>query len=232
MPRTARASTGGYTYHVLNRGNARATVFHKSGDYDAFLEVMSEATLRTPMRILAYCLMPNHFHLALWPREDGELSRWMHWLMTTHVSRYLRHHQSTGHVWQGRFKAFPTQDDDHLLTVLRYIEGNPLRAGLVERAEAWPWSSLRWLASPEQAPVRLKPGTVPRGRLWVESVNAAATVRELETVRECVRRDRPFGAADWVVDTARALGLEYSLHSQGRPRRAATGACCDSVNDP
>ncbi len=86
--------------------------------------------------------MPNHFHLALWPRADGDLSRWMHWILTTHVRRYLCHYGSSGHVWQGRFKASPIQDDDHLRVVLRYIERNPLRAGLVERAESWPWSSL------------------------------------------------------------------------------------------
>ena len=107
MPRTARSCPGGYTYHVLNRGNARTTVFHRSEDYDAFLELMAEASARVPMRVLAYCLMPNHFHLALWPREDGELSRWMHWLMTTHVRRHLMRYRSSGHVWQGRFKAFP-----------------------------------------------------------------------------------------------------------------------------
>ena len=99
--------------------------------------MMAEACVRAPMRILAYCLLPNHFHLALWPRDDGDLSRWMHWLMTTHVRRYLRHYRSSGHVWQGRFKGFPAEEDEHLLTMLRYIERNPLRAGLVERAEAW-----------------------------------------------------------------------------------------------
>ncbi len=127
MPRTARASLGGLTYHVLNRGNARAQVFHKPEDYQAFLDMMVQATIRIPMRILAYCLMPNHFHLALWPHLDHDLSRWMHWLLTTHVRRYLRHYRSSGHVWQGRFKAFPIQEDEHLLVVLRYVERNPLR---------------------------------------------------------------------------------------------------------
>jgi putative transposase len=218
MPRTARACSGGYTYHVLNRGNARATVFHKPGDYDAFIEIIAEASLRHPMRILAYCLMPNHFHLALWPREDGDLSRWMHWLLTTHVGRYLRHYHSSGHIWQGRFKAFPTEADEHLLTILRYIERNPLRAGLVDRAEAWPWSSLRWLAVPDQAPVRLEPGTVLRGTEWVEGVNVAMTEGEVERVRECVSRDRPFGSSAWTLTTARSLGLESSLRPRGRPR--------------
>src|SRR5438876_4724546 len=137
MPRTARASVGGYCYHVINRGNARAEVFHKEGDYRAFLEAIGEANVRLPIRLLAYCLMPNHFHLVLWPHGDGDLGRWMHWLLTTHVRRYLRHYQHSGHVWQGRFKAFPIQDDNHLVTVLRYVERNPLRASLVDRAEAW-----------------------------------------------------------------------------------------------
>jgi putative transposase len=75
MPRTARASAAGYCYHALNRGNARATVFHKDRDYEAFLEMVAEAAIRVPMRVVAYCLMPNHFHLALWPRGDGDLSR-------------------------------------------------------------------------------------------------------------------------------------------------------------
>ena len=142
MPRTARASAANLCYHMLNRGNNRASLFHKDGDFDAFVDLLAEAKLRNPMRILAYCVLPNHFHLALWPLGDGDLGRWMHWLLTAHVRRYQRHYHSTGHVWQGRFKAFPIQEDEHLLVVLRYIERNPLRAGLVERAERWPWSSL------------------------------------------------------------------------------------------
>ena len=80
------------------------------------------------MRLIAYCLMPNHFHLAVWPHEDDDLSRWMQWLMTTHVHRYRAHDHRTGHVWQGRFRAFPIEEDHHLRVVLRYIERNPRRA--------------------------------------------------------------------------------------------------------
>ncbi len=216
MPRTARASQGGYSYHVLNRGNARADVFHKDADYQAFLEMMAEASLRIPMRILSYCLMPNHFHLGLWPAEDGALSRWMHWLLTTHVRRYQRHYRSSGHIWQGRFKAFPIQDDDHLLIVLRYIERNPLRAKLAGRAKDWPWSSLRWIGEPSGAPVRLDSGSVPRDSAWLEGVNNLKYGTEDERVRECLRRERPFGQPDWVKETARNLGLEFSLRVPGR----------------
>src|SRR3990172_7915988 len=146
MPRTARASVGGMCYHAINRGNGRAELFHKEDDYAAFVRLVEEACERLPMRVLAYCLMPNHFHLALWPHGDGDLGRWMQWLLTAHVRRYHRHYGSSGPVWQGRFKAFPIQQDEHLLTVLRYIEANPLRARLVKRAEDWRWSSARlWL---------------------------------------------------------------------------------------
>ena len=111
MPRTVRASLGGYSYHVLNQGNGRSQVFHKSEDYAAFLQAVTQSSVRLPMGVLAYCLMPNHFHLVLRPHGDGDLSRWMQWLMTTHVRRYLTHYSHSGHVWQGRFKAFPTHDD-------------------------------------------------------------------------------------------------------------------------
>ena len=109
MPRTARATRGGLCYHALNRGNRRAEVFHHEGDYDAFVRLLAEADARFPLRILGFCLMPNHFHLVAWPVGDEDLSACMHWLLTTHARRYQKHHRSTGHVWQGRFKAFPIQ---------------------------------------------------------------------------------------------------------------------------
>jgi putative transposase len=220
MPRTSRAAVGGYCYHILNRGNARAAVFHKDEDFQAFLKVITEASLRHPMRILTFCLMQNHFHLALWPNGDGELSRWMHWLLTTHVRRYQRHYHTSGHIWQGRFKSFPVQEDNHLRVLLRYIERNPLRAGLVERAEDWPWSSLYRGPSAASAPIRLDPGPAPRGADWAEAVNAPMFESDVALVRESIRRDRPLGDLSWTLAAAKGLGLEYSLRPPGRPRRA------------
>lgn len=220
MPRTARASAGGYCYHVLNRGNGCAEVFHEPDDYTAFLETIAEATERRPMRVLGYCLLPNHFHLVLRPYEDGDLSRWMQWLMTTHVRRYRRQHGSSGHVWQGRFKAFPCQDDAHLLTVLRYVERNALSAGLSRRAESWRYGSLH-AAVKDSGPVSLEP--VPeRGPLkeWTKRVNQALTEAELTAMRHCIARGTPFGEEVWKQRTASALGLESSLRPRGRPPKA------------
>src|SRR5688572_53784 len=109
MPRTARASVADICYHVINRGNGRARLFHKDADFEAFVALIADAHRRLPMRVLGYVVMPNHFHLVLWPDADGDLSRWMQWLLTAHVRRYHRHYRGSGHVWQGRFKAFPIQ---------------------------------------------------------------------------------------------------------------------------
>lgn len=220
MPRTARATPAGYCHHVLNRGNRRAEVFHTADDYAAFVALLRRACARIPMRLLGYCLMPNHFHLALWPIGDHDVSRWMQWLLTSHVHGYRKIHHTTGHVWQGRFKAFPIEEDHHLLTVLRYIERNPLRAGLVARAEDWPWSSLAAWGQPALWPF-LDLGPLPRPVDWVAYVNRTETEAELARLRYSARRQAPFGSDSWVRRAATALGLESSLSPAGRPRRSA-----------
>jgi putative transposase len=215
MPRTARASEAGFTYHVLNRGNARSEVFHKPSDYAAFLQIICEASLRLSMPMLAYCLMPNHFHLVVRPLGDGDVSRWMQWLLTTHVRRYLKHYAHSGHVWQGRFKAFATQDDDHLVTVIRYVERNSLRAGLVSRAEDWPWSSLSSARSAAVAVRKLTVAEEVRRVDWVAFVNEPITEAEADAIRLCIRRNRPFGSDAWTEATAVRLGLQSSIRDRG-----------------
>jgi REP element-mobilizing transposase RayT len=138
--RCARDVALGDCYHVVNRGNGRRTVFRKEGDFAAFAQLLCEAGERSDARLLAYCLLGNHFHLLLWPRRDGDLSAYMMWLMTAHVRRYHQHYHSSGHVWQGRFRSFPIQEDAHLIAVHRYIERSPVRAGLVAKAQDWLWS--------------------------------------------------------------------------------------------
>lgn len=219
MPRTARASVGDYCYHVINRGNGRAEVFHADGDYQAFVTFLKEASERVPMRLLAYCLMPNHFHLALWPHHDGDLSRWIQWLLTAHVRRYHRWHDSSGHVWQGRFKAFPIEQDAHLLTVLRYIELNPVRAHLVARADDWRWSSACTWREFVQGP-RVEAGPVARPEPWLEWVNGAMAETDVQRIRQSVNRSAPLGSDAWTAMTAERLGLDASLRPIGRPQKS------------
>jgi putative transposase len=218
MPRTARASVGGICYHVINRGNARATVYHNQSDYQAFITLMRLASKKVPMRLLAYCLMPNHFHFVLWPYANGDLGRWMHWLLTAHVRRHHRIYGTSGHIWQGRYKAFPIQQDGHLLSVLRYVERNPVRANLVARAENWKWSSLSrnygWaLCQPKTESPVTKPVN------WLELVNQPQTSAELAALRHCSFKNAPFGSENWSKATATHLGLESSRRGPGRPKR-------------
>lgn len=193
-------------------------MFHKEGDYAAFVDLLAAANDRLPMRILGYVLMPNHFHLVLWPRAAGDLSRWMQWLLTSHVRRYHRHYHSSGHVWQGRFKAFPIEQDEHLLTVLRYVERNPLRAGVVERAQDWHWSSLVWRTKGKRPAMLAKwPVTCPRN--WIDHVNRPQTEAELLALQRSIDRGAPFGDDRWSQRVANRLGLESSLRPRGRPRK-------------
>jgi len=131
MPRTARAARGDICYHVINRGNQRARLFHDSADYFRFLQIVVATNKRIAMRVGAYCVMPNHFHLVLWPYGDGDLGRWMHYLLSVHVRKHHKRYGTDGRLWQGRFKAFPIQQDSHLIAVVKYVEDNPVRAGMV-----------------------------------------------------------------------------------------------------
>jgi putative transposase len=200
-------------------------LFEKPGDYEAFEQVLAEALQKHPTRVLGYCLMPNHWHFVLWPEADGELTAFLPWLTHTHTQRWHAHYHTsgTGHLYQGRFRAFPVQEDDHFYTVLRYVERNPLRANLVSRAEAWRWSSLGQQRSPAAA-WSLHPWPVPRPRDWVARVNRPETAAELEAVRRSVLRGQPFGGEAWQEETAQRLGLEYTFRRRGRPKRVTADA--------
>jgi putative transposase len=222
MPRSARFAPGGFVFHVLNRAVARLALFEKTGDYEAFLRVMEEAWEKFPIRVLSYCLMPNHWHMVLWPRHDDELTRFARWMTHTHVMRWHVHHRTvgTGHLYQGRFKSFPIETDEHLLTVLRYVERNALRANLVKRADDWRWSSLWARKSGAEGDRKLLSAwPVEEPRQWVEYVNKAQTEAELHAVRLSVSRGSPFGSDKWVRKTAGKFGLEHTLRARGRPRK-------------
>jgi putative transposase len=210
MSRPPRAAEGGLIYHALNRANAGLAIFDEDGDYDAFDRVLTEAVARYNMRLLAYCLMPSHFHLVVWPEADGDLSRFMRWLTMTHTQRWHAHHASagSGHLYQGRFKSFPVQDDGHFLTLCRYVERNALRAGLVTRAEDWRWGSLwRHVARRATSGPTLTPWPVARSRGWARRVNEPLSPAEDEALQRAIRRGQPFGSDGWRESTASRLGL-------------------------
>lgn len=223
MARPLRAALGGLVYHVLNRANAGLKIFEKDADYAAFERILAETQDRVPMRLLAWCLMPNHWHLVLWPRRDGDLSEYMRRVTLTHAQRWHAHRGTAGrgHLYQGRFKSFVVQKDAHFLTVCRYVERNALRANLVRRAEDWRWSSL-WRTQQGETTNPPQPAQWPvaRPRDWLAYVNEPVTGAEMEAIRRSVQRGAPYGGIDWMQRTASRLGLESTLRSRGRYAKA------------
>ena len=217
MPRSRRASPDNSLHHVLNRGNRRQTIFHKRADYAAFMDILAETQNRVPMRILAVCLMPNHFHLVLWPQKGADLSAYMQWAMNVHVRRHHQHYGTTGHghVYQGRFKNFIIQSDVHLYNVLRYVEGNALRAGLVKDARLWEWSSLARPFAPCGL-AYLSEWPLPRPSDWADLVNSHLDPGELRRLQHSVKKGTPYGDRGWIGHMVRVHGLERTVRPPGR----------------
>ncbi|HUF47470.1 MAG TPA: transposase [Vicinamibacterales bacterium] len=198
MPRRGLHFTGGLILHVLNRGVRRMQLFATDADYRAFLAAMAEGQAREGLSLLAYCVMPNHFHLVVWPKEHGQLVRFMWWFQATHSKRWhqFRGSHGTGPVYQGRYKAIPVQDDHHFLTVCRYVERNPVRANLVRLADRWSWSSLSQRGGNCNVP-HLDPWPVLQPDNWSELVNRPEGPDEIDRIRRCIKRSLPVGSDPW-----------------------------------
>jgi putative transposase len=212
-------------YHVLNRAHSRRRIFYSEGDYQAFLGVLEQAAKRWPtVRILALCIMPNHWHLVLWPSRDGELSDFMRWLTQTHAQRW-RHAKNTvgyGALYQGRFKSFIVQEDRHFLILCRYVERNPVRgkSNRVKRAEDWRWSSA-WLRENGEGKMAklLSDWPVERPANWLSILNEPEEEEQEKIVRASLERNRPFGDATWTARVIRRLGLQHTTRPPGRPKK-------------
>jgi putative transposase len=227
MPRSLRPVGDRLVYHVINRGNNRAPVFFDDGDHEAFLKAIGDLKQRRPFELYGYCLMPNHVHLLIRTLETP-ISRILQSLLVSHTQRYHRCHHSVGHVWQGRFKSPVIQDDDHLLTVLRYLEANPVRARLVESAGDYRWSSFSWhglgrpdtLLDPLPEYENLAKTPASRRRRWSAFVHKIPSDEELAAIRRSSSTGLPFGEQTWVEDLAARLGLDLTIRPRGRPRKS------------
>ncbi len=222
MGRAERADAAGHVYHMLNRANRRQTIFTKEADYQAFERILTDAVERFDIELFSYCLLPNHWHLMIRPGTDGEMSRFAQWLNLTHVQRYHAHYHTTGegHLYQGRYKSFPVQCDEHFLSVSRYVERNAYSAGLCDSPEQWRYGSLwRWKYGSTKERSLLSAWPVPRRADWVGWVTADLSTRELARLKWAEQRGAPFGEETWVESFARKFDLESTLRPRGRPRK-------------
>ena len=222
MGRPRRITEPGLAYHVLNRRVMRLPLFQKDEDYLAFERVLAESLGRPDApKLLAWCLMPNHWHLVVRAGKRTDLSTWMQSVTVTHTHRWHAHTRTAGEgpLYQGRFKSFPMQEDVHFLRVCRYVEANARRAKLVKRAEAWRWGSL-WVRRNGKSALRrwLRPWPIDRPRNWLADVNRLMDDEALQRVRQSVIRGVPLGDGRWKGRIASRLGLQMTLRPRGRPR--------------
>jgi putative transposase len=222
MGRPSRVDVGGTVYHVLNRANFRSKLFSRGTDYQAFLDILEEVSRVVPMRLLAYCLMPNHWHVVLYPRNNGDVARFMQRVTLTHTQRYHAKTKTVGygHVYQGRYKALPVQQDRYFLALVRYVERNAKRSGLVTRAEDWPWSSLHArLQGSDRQKQLFSPWPVEEPTDYVTWVTQVESPEELTNLRYAIKRSRPYGSARWVATTVKRFGLESVMRDPWRPKK-------------
>jgi putative transposase len=203
MGRALRIDVGDIVYHVINRGNFHSVLFEDARAYDDFMDIVREALLVAPMRILAYCLMPNHWHMVLYPKHDGDLSGFMQWITLTHTQRYHAKTETVGygHIYQGRYKSFPVQDDRYFFNLVRYVERNAKRAALVEKAEDWKWSSAHsriYSGKSEGKLLSAWPTEEPSG--YIDWLNEPQPEEEIEGIRHALRKGMPYGSEQWVLD--------------------------------
>jgi len=232
MARHPRLIGDELVYHAINRGNNRADVFTAGDDHRAFLEAIEKTRGKYPFRLFGYCLMTNHFHLLLRPDSGQSISRILQSLTVTHTWRHHKRHRSSGHVWQGRFRSPSIEGGAHLLGVLRYIEANPLRAGMVADPGAYPWSSYRRHGLGQPDPLldslpewdELGRTESERCSRWRRFVVAARAGRDLEPIRASLRSGRPYGSDSWVKATADRLGVSLVPRPRGRPRKPPISA--------
>lgn len=222
MPRRPRVCPAGVCFHVLNRAVARLPLFEKAEDYEAFERVLVEAHQREPLPIFAYCVMPSHWHFVVRPESSQQLSEFFRWLTHTHTMRWHAHHRTegTGHLYQGRFKTFPIEEDEHFVAVSRYVERNAFRAGLCRTAEEWRYGSAWRNAFGDRASrALLADWPLPRPRGWRAYVNKPQNEAEVAAIRRCLLRGTPYGSETWVTQAAARLRLKHTLRSRGRPAK-------------
>jgi putative transposase len=218
MPRMARVIVPGLPHHVTQRGNRREAIFFEDGDQDVYCDLLAEHTRKCGVEVWAYCLMPNHAHLILVPRDESGLSRAIGAAHRRYTHFINARGRWTGHLFQNRF-ASVAMDEAHLVAAVRYVSLNPVRARLVARAEDWQWSSVRaHLNAEDDGLVSVRPVLSRIGDF--AALIASRDETGFESLRASEGTGRPLGNADFIAGLERVLGRRLARRAPGRkPRR-------------
>ena len=234
MGRIARIDIGDNIYHVINRANARVKIFDNDSDYKDFEKILEEAVKKFDMRLLAYCIMPNHWHLVIYPRNDGDISLFMGWLTNTHTRRWHTKKNTIGHghLYQGRYKSFICQTNNYFLALVRYVERNAKRAKLINKAEDWKYSSAwrREYGNKEQKKILSSwPISIPDN--YLEYLNETQDEEEVNIIRKSIIKNIPLGSDSWISKIVKKFGIEQSLKEVGDPKRMVADPICPLIVD-
>ena len=218
MARLARLVIPGLPHHVTQRGNRRQQTFFNDGDYTAYLELMAEWCREEGVEVWSYCLMPNHVHLIAVPQAEESLRRAIGEAHRRYTRRINFREKWRGYLWQGRFASF-VMDEAYLIAAARYVELNPVRAGLVGDASQWPWSSARpHLKSRDDRLVKTAP-LLAMVADWRKFLDSAVSEEELRDLRQHGRTGRPLGSASFLDRLESMVGRVLRPQKGGRPSK-------------
>ena len=218
MPRIARGLADNQIYHIINRGNRREVVFHDNYDYEKFLKLLIESKEKYAIKIYAYCLMPNHFHLVIYTKYADSLSQGMHWISSSSVRYYNKRYNISGHLWQGRYKSFIVQEDSYLLVLLKYVEANPKRARIVKDCIDYKYSSANnRIKNNENLITDEIPILLPDD--WYGYINSDEKITDIESIRNCINRQAPLDDKNWKYMVSKKYNLESTINPRGRPKK-------------
>ena len=217
MPRMARIVIEGYPHHVTQRGNNKQKAFLDEEDYQAYLEFFERYREKHNLGVLAYCPMPNHVHISACPENTDSLAKTLRSCHMRYAQYFNKKYKRVGHLWQCRFYSC-AMEEIHLYSTVRYIENNPVRAKLVERAGDWEWSSYA-VRNGSECEFGLSDGPLELPKNWNKLVHADIDKDEIKQLDNSIKRGAPLGNFAWAVDTAREMKLESTLKPRGRPRK-------------
>lgn len=220
MTRVARIVVPGFPHHVTQRGNRRAEIFQTDADREAYLRFLQTYCEKRGLSVWAYCLMSNHVHLVVVPQEEASLGDALRDTHTVYAMYFNSRTEWSGHVWQGRFFSCPL-DEFHQWAAIRYVEQNPVRAGIVVRAEDYPWSSAGahcgWRDDAVLSAEFPPPGVIED---WSEWLNVSREEDEAHaSIRSQTRTGRPCGSAKFLDELEARLARNLRPKKGGRPRK-------------
>ena len=223
MPRLSRTVFAGLPHHVTQRGNRREDVFFTNEDREAYLTWLREYCDKYGLAVLAYCLMTNHIHLIVVPTTDDGLQRVLKPLHMRYAQRINRARNWKGHLWQGRFFSSPL-DEVYLLAAVRYVERNPVRAGMIDRAEDYRWSSAAaHCGNRTDSVLNLESGwreqfaTIDDWSAWL---SAADEIEKIRILRQNVEKGLPCGSENFIQRLGKIAGRHLEYRPQGRPKKS------------